>query len=125
MKLNITPEDQLKGKVIPPGVYLAEVHSVEEKKAGESAKNPGSQNWNVTFKITDGDFKGVQVFKTFNEAGAGFAVPFIEACGGKLNPKENFELDFHKTIKTKLKLVVKNKMFDGNMKNEIAGFMPL
>src|SRR5579864_6206134 len=117
MKLTITPEDKLKGKVIPPGVYKVEVHYVEETKAGANAKNPGSQNWNVQFTIIDGEYKGVSVYKTFNETAPGFAVPFVEACGGKLNPKEAFELDFHRTVKTHLRVVVSNSLYNGTMKN--------
>jgi hypothetical protein len=121
-KLRITPEDMLKGKLIDPGVYLAQVKNVVE---GES-KTDKSQNWNVEFKIVQegSAFNGVPIYKTFNEKGAGFVVPFIEACGGKINPKEDFELDFSKTIGTKLRIVVKNELYNGAMKNQIAGFMP-
>lgn len=125
MKLTITPEDQLKGKVVPPTVYIVEVHSVEEQKAGPNAKNPGSQNWNVQFTIVEGEYKGVSVYKTFNETAPSFAVPFVEACDGKLNPKEPYELDFHRTVKKRLKVVVSNQLYNGTMKNQIDGFMPL
>lgn len=118
--LKITPEDHLKGKVIPPGVYQVDVHSIEEKKAGD-----GSQNWNVQFKILEGEYKGVTVYKTFNEKGAGFAIDFVTACGGKIDPKQSYDLDFNKTLHSKLKVMVTNRLWEGKMKNNVDGFMPL
>lgn len=120
-KLNITPQDHLKGKVIPPGIYKVEVKNVEES----ASKTDQSQNWNVEFKILEGDYVGVPLYKTFNEKGAGFAIPFVESCGGKIDPTKPFELDFNKAIGSKLRVVVKNALYQGNMKNQIDGFMPL
>lgn len=119
-KMRITPEDHLKGKVIEPGVYVAVVRAVEEG----ASKTDQSQNWNVEFKISEGVYKGVPVYKTFNEKGAGFAIPFIEACGGKIDPKADYELDFQKTLGATLRIVVKNNLYNGTMKNQIDGFMP-
>lgn len=119
-KLRITPEDHLKGKLVEPGVYLGVVKAVEEKSSGD-----GSQNWNVEFKITqEGPYKGVPVYKTFNEKGAGFAIPFIEACGGKPDPNKDYELDFNKTIGVTLKLVITNRLYENKMRTQVDGFMP-
>ena len=119
-KMTILPEDHLKGKVIPPGVYPAEVADVEEKPA----KKDQSQNWNLTFRITEGEYKGVVVFKTFNEKWKTSAIPFAEACGGNIDPKKPYDLDFQKTLKCKLRIVVKNQLYDGTMRNQVDGFLP-
>jgi hypothetical protein len=120
-KLTITPSDHLKGKLVEPGVYLAVVKKVDES----NSKTDQSQNWNVEFQITqEGTYKGVPVYKTFNEKGAGFAITFVEACGGKINPKEDYDLDFQKTVGATLKIVIKNDLWQGKMKTQIDGFLP-
>jgi hypothetical protein len=55
----------------------------------------------------------------------GFAIPFVEACGAKLNPKEDFVVDFKKTKGIKLRIAIKNEIYKGNPKNRIDGFLPL
>jgi len=121
MKLRITPEDHLKGRAVDPGIYNVEVANIEEKQASTD----GSQNWNVDFKIIDGKFKGVTVYKTFNEKGAGFAIDFAKACGATIDPKKDYDLDFNRTLHCKLRVDVKNKLYEGNMKNNVVGFLPL
>jgi hypothetical protein len=120
-KLNITPEDLLKGKLVAPGWYPALIKNVEEKPS----KGDGSTNWNLEFKILEGtEFSGVPVYRTFNEKGAGFAQNFVLACGGKFEKGKSFELDFHKTVGTKLKIYITNALYEGKMKNQVEDFQP-
>lgn len=120
-KLQIKPEDHLKGKLVEPGVYLAQVKDVVEKPA----KGDGSQNWNVEFKIIQegSAFKGVPVYTCFSEKAPGFAIPFIEACGKKIDPKVEFDLDFQKTIGVTLKIVIKNELYQNKMTTKVDGYM--
>ena len=78
-KLRLTPEDHLRGKVIPPGWYPVEVVNVEEKPA----KSDGSTNWSIECKVIDGELKGVVLYTNFNEKAPGFAKNFIVASGVK------------------------------------------
>ena len=118
----ITPDDLKKGTLVDPGWYPAVIKNVEEKPS----KTDGSQNWNLEFKIEgDSKFNGVPVYRTFNEKGAGFAKNFVTAGGGVIDEKKGFEVDFQRTVGTKLNIYVKNRLYEGNMRNEVADFRKL
>lgn len=121
MKLRITPDDLKKGKLVTPGWYVAEVTDVTEKPAGTD----GSMNWNIQLKIIGTEFDGVPVYRTFNEKGAGFAVTFVEAFNVRIDEKSGVEIDLKRTVGKKLKIYVKNEMYNNAMKNNVADFSPL
>ena len=121
-KLMITPEDLKKGTLVDPGWYPAKIKNVEEKPA----QSDGSQNFNLEFLIEgDSKFVGVPVYRTFNEKGAGFAKNFALACGAVIDEKKGYEVDFSKTIGMKIGIYVKNRLYEGQMKNEVADFRKL
>ena len=120
-KLRLTPEDHLRGKVIPPGWYPVEVVNVEEKPA----KSDGSTNWSIECKVIDGELKGVVLYTNFNEKAPGFAKNFIVASGGKLNPKETVEYDLSRSIGQKMQAYVTNELYNNNMTNKLTDFKPL
>ena len=79
MKLNISREDFLRGKLVDPEWYSAEITGVDE----DPSKKGDCTNWKVNFRILeDGPFKDVPVIKTFNEKAPGIAIPFFTAVMG-------------------------------------------
>jgi hypothetical protein len=120
MKFNITREDLLKGRPIPPTWYLAEVTEVTESEA----KKDNSHNWNITLKIVEGDQKGVTLYQVFNEKGKGFAIRFLEAIGFKIDSEKGADIELERAIGRKVKVFVKNELYEGKMLNRIQDYMP-
>ena len=120
MRVKITAEDLLKSKIVPPGWYTAEIKQCDEKPANTDK----SQNWTYHFVITEGDYKGVKIYKTFNEKAAGRFVPLLKALGTTV-PKEGTDFDPQRLIGKTLRINVVNELYLGDMKNQIAEFAPL
>ena len=118
MKMQITPEDHLKGSVIDPGWYPCIVKDEEEKVA----KTDGSAYSEVKLEITDGPFKGVVLYTNFSEKAPGFAIEFLKACGYNLDPKKPVDVDLHACINKALMVSVKRGEWNGRPKNEVNGY---
>jgi len=125
-KMRITAADLKRGIICDPNWYPVVVKSVEVKPS----KGDGSTNWNYKLEILAGKNKdgkelaGVIVYRLFNEKAMGFAVPFVEACGQKVE-KEGAEIDPNFPIGKKLMVYVKNREYEGRMQNEVADFRPI
>ena len=74
MRAILTPQDMLKGEPIPPGWYPAEIVKYEETVTKGTADKPsdGSMNAVFYFKILDGEKKGTELRRYFNEKALGF-----------------------------------------------------
>lgn len=132
-KMRVTKEDLLKSKPIEPAWYPAEVTSYEQKPAGKDAKNPGSLNTTFKFKLLEGavsptnkDMAGAIVYRLFNEAGMGFAAPFIAVVRDVLEvDPEGVEFDPDEAKGKKMLVYIQNRMYEGRMQNEVADFRPI
>ena len=120
MKMKITREDFLKGKILTPGWYTCLVSDVE---SGLSKKGD-STNFGVSFKVLDdGPFKDCVVMKTYNEKAPGAAVPFFSAIAGKeIEPDKDY--DFEATKGRKLGVLVGNDTYNNRIVNAVLDFRP-
>ncbi len=117
-KIRISPEDILRSKTIKPGWYRATVKRVGEKPA----KTDGSTTWPIDFSIiTEGEFAGVPVSTVFSEKAPGFAIKFIEACGGKID-KDGGEMELSRAVGKELEIFVDNDLYDGRLTNKIKDY---
>lgn len=130
-KLNtiLSPDDLKKGELIEPGWHPAEYVQYEETEASADAKNPGSVNVNMYFKILDGPGKGATVKRLFNETAMGFgknlwatlALPYDKATGYRLTSDL-----LESKVGSKLMIYIKRgRSNKGNDFNDVADFKPL
>lgn len=94
-RASVSPEDFLKGQLVEPGWHPSVIVSWDDtKKAGQNAKNPGSQLVEVQFKVTAGPNKGATVYTNFSEVAPAFLVPLLEAVSGtKFDKSKPVQLD--------------------------------
>lgn len=119
-KIRITPEDILRSKTVKIGWYRAIVKRVGEKPA----KTDGSTTWPIDFTITTpGEFQNVPLQAVFSEKAPGFAVKFIESCGGKITA-EGGEMELSRAVGKELEVYVDNDLYEGRMTNKIKDYRP-
>lgn len=126
--LTIRPEDHLIGKGIPPGIYTIQIKEYSESLAGQSAKHPGSQNFNFVAKVVGGDYDGVPIKFQFNETAPGFAIDFFNALGRKIDPKSETVITadtFRKCVGMTLRVAIKNTIDGSKVYNNVDGYLPL
>lgn len=118
MKMQITPEDHLKGSVIEPGWYPVIVKDEEEKVA----KGDGSGYSSITMEIIDGPAKGVLLYQNFSEKAPSFALDFLKAVGIVVDKNKTTDIDLHSTVgKTLMAQVVRGEYL-GKPKNEVSNY---
>lgn len=116
--ITISREDMLRSKTIKPEWYKAKVKRVGEKPA----KTDGSTTWPVDFIIvTPGEFEGVPVNTVFSEKAPGFAVKFIEACGGTIG-KDGGSFDLARAEGKELMIYVDNDVYDSRLTNKVKDY---
>lgn len=95
MRSIVTPDDLKKGEPIPPGWYPAEITKVnfEITKGSDDKPSDGSENAIFFFKLLDGDKKGVELRRYFNEKAMGFGKNlWVLLFPGKFDVKKGGEL---------------------------------
>lgn len=130
MRFNVTPEDFLKGQLVPPGIYPATVVACEPKTSKRQPNSPPewapSTYFEVQFKIVSPEnFKGVTVYQNFSEKAPVFMVPFLEALGHPpIDRKKGaaFEFEPSKIIGKNVDISVKRGSFNNKPNNEVDGF---
>lgn len=133
MRVILTPDDLKSGELASAGWHPAEVIDYNESEASDEAKNPGSTNCIWTFKILDGDSKGIEATKLINETPKSlghksnqslwstFGFPKTAAGGYDLSSDL-----FRKTVGFKLMMYVKRgKTNRGNEFNDVVDFKPM
>ena len=125
MKFQMTPEDFLKGQLVEPGWHPATINSWDDtKKAGASAKNPGSSLIEAQFKITAGPAKGQILYQNYSEVAPGFLIPLLEALGQKFEKTKtvSFEVESHQMRGKLVDIHVVRGSYNNKPKNEIDGY---
>lgn len=120
MKLNITPEDLLRGTIVESDWYPVEIKEVEESQA----KTDGSALWTIKMNILSGKFIGVPLQRVFSEKAPGFAIEFLQACGAKIG-KEGGEFELAAAKGKKILAHVVTGMYQNRPKNDVDSFKPL
>jgi hypothetical protein len=124
MRISVSKEDLLRGKTVAPGWYTCTIRNIEQEKA----KTDGSLNTKIMFTIEDsGAYQGIPIDKTFNEKGAGFAKPFLEALlGRKLKEDgEDIDLDPARIKGRKMRVYIKNGSYQNRLTNQAEDFQPV
>ena len=126
MKIRVTKDDFLKGKLVTPGWHPCIISSWDDTgKAGENAKNPGSSLTKVEFKVVDGPDKGTTLFTQFSEVAPAFMVPLIEAVSGKEFDKTKdveFDVDAAAMKGKTVDVHVIRGSYNNKPKNEVDGY---
>jgi hypothetical protein len=122
MKLRITPEDLKRSLIITPDWYPCEIMKVDE----HPSKSGDSMNWDVYFTVLSPEqFAGVPIIRTFNEKAPGFAIEFIAACGGNIDPESGGEFELTAAKGKKIEVQVQNEMYNNVLRNKAVSFRPL
>ena len=125
----VTPDDLKRGDLAVVGWHPAEIIKYEETEASEEAKNPGSTNCTFYFRILDGESKGIEPKRLFNETAWGFAKDFFATMKFPKDEKGNYKLSaqlFEQTVGHKLMIYIKRgKSNRGNEFNDVVDFKPM
>lgn len=92
-------------ELIPKGTYNVHVFELQEKTA-----STGNEMLKVILKISDGEYKGRQLFTNlvFVETALFKIREFLQACGATI-PKKTVDIDFSKCIGKKIKVEVTHR----------------
>lgn len=127
MRAILTPEDLRKGEAVSPGWYPAVISKYEETVTKGSAEKPsdGSLNAIFYFTVLDGEAKGKELRKYFNEKALGFGknlwnviFSFDKVKGGELTSEM-----FNSAVGKKLMVYIKRDA--GGKYDNIEDFRPL
>jgi hypothetical protein len=118
IKVNLTREDILQGKVVSPGWYLCNIKDVTQEQAKSDAS---STNTVVSFNIADGPFKDTPLKIWFSEKAPGTIIGFIEALTGKeIQPGVEYDVESAKGKQLRCKVI--NDEYKGRITNKIDAF---
>lgn len=117
LKLNLTREDILQGKVVPPGWYLCNIKDVTQEKA----KSSDSWNYVLYFSIADGPHKDVPLKFWISEKAPGVVAPLIEIFTGK-EMQAGVDYDLESMKGKQIRVNVKNDEYNGRLTNKVDGF---
>ena len=118
---HIGKSDLLRSKPIKPGWYEAVVKSVNDT----TAKSSGVSGKAIELIIVGSENDGVPLTTRFWDNAPGFAANFVWALTGKKVEGEGGDFVFENGVGKKIKVLVKNKEWQGKLGNEAADFMPL
>jgi hypothetical protein len=121
LKLHLSPEDILRGKLVDVGWHEGIVKSIDES----AASTDQSTNWKLTIIIREGGkFDGVPLERYFNEKAPGFAINYLKACGFTIDEKTGGDFDLQKTVSRPIGFFVEIGEYQKRPKNEIKDFRP-
>ena len=118
MLFGITSEDVKSRKLVNPGWYRGRVEKIEERPG----KKDGAKVAWVFILGLNGDAEGVIFQRAFSEKAPAMAIPYIEAVLGRAIDEDGGSFDLNATIGEELNFYVKNKEWDGAMRNDVADF---
>jgi len=125
----VTREDMLRSKVLDPGWYPVIIKKVSQEKA----KSDGGQSTNTWIDMTvlggpdqqDGSRPNdTPLRRCFSEKAPGFIIPYLQACGASVKT-EGGNYDIEKSIGKKIQAYVKNRLWEGNLQNDVVDFRAL
>lgn len=116
MRINLTREDVLAGKILPPAWYKVVVKDV----TAEPSKTDGSTNYWFKFVVVEGPYSGVPLRKNFSEKWMAPISGLIESLIGK--PYEGGEVELDSAVGKTVMIKTINKEYQGRMQNDIEGY---
>jgi hypothetical protein len=124
LKFIVTREDMLRGKILDPGWYKVRVSKAtqEPSSAGDS-----TNTW-IHFTVLGGPEQKdkskiveTPLRRCFSEKAPGFIVPYLVACGAKVN-EDGGEFDVEKSVGKELMVYVKTGMYENKPQNNVEDF---
>lgn len=127
MKLNFSDVETNNFDPLPKGKYHVKPTDYELKEAGENAKNPGSQYFNWTLTVQDGQYAGRKVFtNTSLLPTALFSLKGMCEATGKWTKEQldsdDFDFEPDEIIGSSIYAVVEVTTYNGDKVNNIKGF---
>jgi hypothetical protein len=116
--LTIGDKDIKRSTIIPAGTWVRAKLTDFEQAA---ASTDGSALYKYEATILKGEYEGVPVNFNFSEKAPGFAIPFLKALGAEIKAGA---FDMAKPKGMDIDLFIKNKMYEGRMRNEVADYAP-
>lgn len=121
-KLTISKDMVNADKLLKPGWFDVEATEYKEEPAGLTAKNPGSLNRTLFFRIISGEDEGVKLRALFSEVYAPLLNPLVTAMGGSFTEGQTYDIE--DAVGKKFKVHVVRGEYKGKAQNEIDGFRP-
>lgn len=115
---------------LPSGTYHVKITDGELREAGENAKNPGSQFINWEFTVQAGEFAERKLWTNSSLLPqALFRLKQMFKATGHWTEadleEDNFAFDIDDAIGLDLKVVVSQRMYEGEKQNDIKRFKPI
>lgn len=120
-KLAITKEDVNATKLIT-GWVLCDIVEYKEEPAKQTAKNPGSLNRNISFRVAEGEHEGVKLRTTFNEVFSPLMPEYVNSIGGEYAEGKVYDLE--ESVGRKIRVHIRRGEYNGRPTNEVDGFRP-
>lgn len=118
LTFTINREDVLRTRVIEPGWYKTKITKVIQ----QPATTDGSTNTWIDMVITDGPQKDVPLRRNFNEKAPGFAISFIIALGGNIDPEKGGTFDMERAVGKAIMAYVSSGMYNNKPQNNVDDF---
>lgn len=139
MRVNLSAADS-GFDALPSGKYLVKITDGELRESGPNAKHPGAQYINWEFTIQSGDFEGRRLWSnttishegcdcndedSFNKS-LGTIVQLLKAVGytNKELDSDKFDLDIDNELGKDVVVVVNQREYEGEMRNDIKRYRP-
>lgn len=131
MRFTASPEDFLKGALVPVGWHPSIIASYAEKTSKTPTDPNKLEKWEgpstyieLQFKIVDGPSKGTVVYQNFSEKAPAFIIPLLEALGDKVDKSKAVTREVSEaTLKGKtVDIHVVRGSYNNKPKNEIDGY---
>lgn len=119
---------------IPAGEYPVRIVNIEEKKSGDSAKNPGRPYLNFKSMIIDGEHQGQMLFWIITPPADGMKPEELRINISKMKRvvmatdlpiPASEEIDMSELIGQELKVLVTVKTVEGEERNEVKDWLRL
>lgn len=118
MRMTITAEDLLKGKVLPKGWYPCKVTKIEEKTDSEGA---GLDVLHMSV-LSPAEFKGCILYNNISEKGPGFVVSTGLAKSIDLDLKPGVSWSNQIFLNKTIDVFSQPGMYNGKPKNDVQAF---
>lgn len=121
-KLKIDASTAKEFEVIPEGTYPATLEKVHPVKKG-----PNSNYCRVDYKINDGEFEKRTLIQNapVDGDGAGIFLAIVNAAtGSDLKPGDEYDIDTDDLEGMEVRLIVGQREYQGEMKNEVKRVLP-
>lgn len=117
-------EDVARTEVVKEKVWVPCLIVKHEEKVSKKEERKGIINHTFTFKVEDGDYKGLVLTGVFPEDYPSMAFPFLTAMGVELQ-KGGGTVNMHDFEKQRVQVCVEPGEYQGKPSNQIVSYRPI